>query len=397
MFFLALIYLAFISLGLPDSLLGSSWPIIYTQLGVPVGSAGYVSATIAAGTIVSSLLSHWIIDRLGTGKVTVISVALTAFALLGFALTPSFLWLIVFAIPLGLGAGAVDAGLNHFVAEHYAAKHMNWLHCAWGVGAMLGPIVIATLTSSGYGWRSSYGSISIIQLVLVGILLISLPMWGRVASARQTEVPSHIEPQLPKAGIFASLRLKGVKLAMLTFFLLTTIESCFILWGASYLVNGRGVSPESAAGWIALFFLGMTIGRGLSGFISIKLSNEALIRLGSALSISGLIILMLPLPTLFALVALLVVGLGISPIFPSMLHQTPVYFSKRNAQATIGLQMASAYTASTLMPPPTRSVFCQHNFPTDAATTSLLRLWVAFQFHTLAVCHNTERGSLKTS
>lgn len=361
MIFLLLIYLAFISLGLPDSMLGSAWPIMYVQFGVPVGSAGYIAVAVACGTIVSSLLSHRLIGRLGTGRVTIISVMLTAVALMGFAVTPSFAWLIIFAIPLGLGAGAVDTGLNQFVAEHYAAKHMNWLHCAWGIGAMMGPVMTAAFTSSGYGWRSGYGSVSVVQFVLVGLLLFSLPMWRKYES-RGVSGAEHADSHAGRDGLRASLKVKGVSLAMLIFFLLTTIESSFILWGASYLVKAKGLVPESAAGWVALFFLGITAGRALSGFLSIRLSNETLIRLGSVLAIAGLIILMLPLPTVFALMALLLVGLGIAPIFPSMLHQTPIHFSKGNAQAVMGMQIASAYAAAMLMPPLLGQIFSRTTF-----------------------------------
>ncbi len=350
MIFLALIYLAFISLGLPDSLLGSSWPIINVDLGVPVGNAGFISVLVSGGTIISSLFSHHLIKRYGTGKVTVASVSMTAIALLGFSLSPSFLWLLLCAIPLGLGAGAVDSGLNEFVAEHYEAKHMNWLHCFWGVGAMLGPILISALTRWGQNWRSGYSTISIIQFFLVVLLLFSLPMWkkyDRPHEVHTKEIRSHKE----KHGLLTPLRAKGALVAMLTFFLYTSIEASMMLWGASYLVKTKSILPENAAGWVSLFFLGITGGRMLSGFISMKLSNEALIRIGSILVMAGLTLMLLPLPNQIAICAYIIIGLGLAPIYPSMLHQTPVYFGKDNAQATMGLQMAFAYTGTTLIPP----------------------------------------------
>lgn len=362
MIFLALIYLAFISLGLPDSLLGSSWPLMKVDYGVPVGNAGFISVIVSIGTIVSSLFSHRVIRRFGTGKVTVVSVTLTAIALLGFFLSPSFLWLLVCAVPLGFGAGAVDSGLNEFVAEHYEAKHMNWLHCSWGIGAMLGPILISTLTQSGHSWRSGYMSIAIIQLALIALLLFSLPMWRKYEKPGFDAQRTDMKASGKKQGTFAPLQAKGAMFAMLTFFLYAAIENSMILWGASYLVNVKGMQPESAAGWISLFFLGITAGRMLSGFISIKQSNEVLIRVGSILIIAGVFIMLLPLPTLFTMAGLVIVGLGLAPIYPSMLHQTPIYFKNENAQAAMGLQMAFSYCGVTLMPPLFGQLFSRVSF-----------------------------------
>ena len=362
MIFLMLIYLAFISLGLPDSLLGSAWPTMYSSFGVSIGNAGYISALVTAGTIVSSLFSHRIISKFGTGKVTVVSVTLTAAALLGFSLSPSFVWLLVFAVPLGLGAGAVDSGLNEFVAEHYAAKHMNWLHCFWGIGAMFGPILISFLLQHGYGWSSGYLSISVIQFFLVVSLLLTLPMWRKFEKKLP---PGQIESSPPAGfgqGLANLLHTKGAVFAMLTFFLYTSIESSMMLWGASYLVNAKKLLPETAAAWLSLFFLGITAGRAISGFVSMKLSNKALIQFGSVFMLFGLVVLLLPLPPVFAMLAFIIIGLGLAPIFPSMLHQTPLFFGKENAQAIMGMQMAFAYTGSTLIPPLFGQLFSHVNF-----------------------------------
>ncbi len=361
MIFLALIYLAFISLGLPDSLLGSLWPIMNVDFGVPVGNAGFISMIVSAGTIISSLFSHRVILRFGTGKVTVVSVAMTAAALLGFSLSPSYLWLLACAIPLGLGAGAVDSGLNEFVAEHYEAKHMNWLHCFWGVGAMLGPVLVSALMQWGNSWRNGYSIISIIQFTLVALLLFSLPMWRKYESPSAVHTESLSGPKA-KHGLLAPLRAKGAVAAMLTFFLYISVESLMILWGASYLVQTEGIPAENAAGWVSLFFFGITAGRMLSGFFSIKFSNEALIRGGAILVIAGIILMLLPLPSFVTICAFLIIGLGLAPIYPSMLHQTPVYFGKENAQATMGLQMAFAYTAITLVPPLFGQLFAHTSF-----------------------------------
>lgn len=361
MIFLALIYIAFISLGLPDPVLGSSWPIMNKEFGVPVGNAGYVSMTITAGTIISSLFSHHLIKRYGTGKVTVVSVAMTALALLGFSFSPSFAWLMACAVPLGLGAGAVDSGLNEFVAEHYAAKHMNWLHCFWGIGTILGPVIISVLTQWGKTWRNGYFSISIMQFILVTLLLYSLPMWKKYEST-SAEHMVELQAAKTKHGLFTPLRVKGAAFAMVSFFLYMSIEASMILWGASYLVKVKNMLPESAAGWVSMFFVGITVGRMLSGFISIKLSNRALIRIGAILIIVGLVIMLLPMPVPYTIAAFIIVGMGLAPIYPSMLHQTPVHFGKENAQATMGFQMAFAYTGTALMPPLFGQLFARATF-----------------------------------
>lgn len=350
MLILALIYLAFISLGLPDSLLGSSWPLMHLEFAVPVDRAGIVSMIISGGTIISSLFSHRVIKRYGTAKVTVASVAMTTVALLGFSLSLRFHWLFFLAVPLGLGAGAVDAGLNEFVAEHYAAKHMNWLHCFWGVGAMLGPMLIAVFTRLGGGWRSGYFNISLVQFALVLTLLAALGKWTEMEHSKSRQ-HSATKEGTKKHSLLAPLKSKGAPLAMLTFFFYTSVEASVMLWGASYLVNTKFMAPETAAGWVSLFFLGLTGGRMLSGFASMKLSSETLIRIGTLLVLGGLIIMALPVPTLLATSALVLVGIGLAPIFPSMLHLTPVYFEREIAQAAMGMQMAFAYTGTTLMPP----------------------------------------------
>lgn len=358
--FLVLIYLAFISLGLPDSVLGSSWPIMNAEFGVPSENVGFVSIIISIGTIISSLFSHHLIKRFGTGKVTLVSVAMTALALLGFSFAPSFEWLLVCAVPLGLGAGAVDSGLNEFVAEHYSAKHMNWLHCFWGVGTMLGPLILSTLTRTGQTWRSGYFSISIIQFALVILLLFFLPMWKKYENLSVENIEK--ESKKEKNNSFSSLQVKYAVLTLITFFLYSAIEATMTLWGSSYLVETKSVVPESAAGWISVFFLGITVGRLLSGFVSVKLSNENLIRSGAILAITGLFIMALPLPAAFTIFAYIIIGIGLAPIYPSMLHQTPVYFGKENSQAAMGLQMAFAYTGTTLMPPLLGQLFSRVSF-----------------------------------
>lgn len=356
-FFLLIIYLAFISLGLPDSLLGSAWPVMQYDLNASFETAGMLYMIVAAGTIVSSLFSGKAIDTFGTGKVTLVSVLLTAGALLGFSFSPSLIWLVICAIPLGLGAGAVDAGLNSYVAAHYKAHHMSWLHCFWGVGATLGPIIMSQVMLQEGTWRDGYFTIAMIQFGLVLILLFTLPLWGRVAAlsqaAKQAEgiqTESVVEHEADQGNV-KPLKIKGVKYALATFLFYSAVEATVGLWGSSYLVAEKGLSAASAAQWISIYYAGITIGRFITGFITFKVSNKMLIRSGQLIALGGALLLLLPVPTAVSVAGLLIIGLGLAPIFPCMLHETPVRFGKKHAQSIMGYQMAFAYTGSTLMPP----------------------------------------------
>lgn len=356
-FFLLIIYLAFISLGLPDSLLGSAWPVMQYDLNASFETAGMLYMIVAAGTIVSSLFSGKAIDTFGTGKVTLVSVLLTAGALLGFSFSPSLIWLVICAIPLGLGAGAVDAGLNSYVAAHYKAHHMSWLHCFWGVGATLGPIIMSQVMLQDGTWRDGYFTIAMIQFGLVLILLFTLPLWGRVATlsqaAKQAEgiqTESLVEHEADQGNV-KPLKIKGVKYALATFLFYSAVEATVGLWGSSYLVTEKGLSAASAAQWISIYYAGITIGRFITGFITFKVSNKMLIRSGQLIALGGALLLLLPVPTAVSVAGLLIIGLGLAPIFPCMLHETPVRFGKKHAQSIMGYQMAFAYTGSTLMPP----------------------------------------------
>ncbi|WP_336774616.1 MFS transporter [Paenibacillus sp. MMO-58] len=354
-FFLIIIYLAFISLGLPDSLLGTAWPVMRPELNAPLGAAGVLYMTIAAGTIVSSLASGTILNRFGTGRVTLVSCIMTAGALLGYATSPSLVWLLVCAIPLGLGAGAVDAGLNNYVAAHYKAHHMSWLHCFWGVGATLGPVIMAQFITNN-AWRYGYLTVAAIQCALVVILFFSLPLWDRVAkihkrvSARAAQEEAVNEPE-EKSAAGHPLKIRGVKLALVSFMLYCGIEAAVGLWGSSYLVNMKSVSASTAAQWVSLYYAGITAGRFITGFITFKVSNRNLIRGGQLIALIGALLLFLPLPEGFALAGFITVGFGLAPIYPCMLHETPVRFGKKKSQSIMGYQMAVAYTGSTLMPP----------------------------------------------
>ncbi|MBA2936918.1 MFS transporter [Paenibacillus sp. CGMCC 1.16610] len=356
--FLVVIYLAFISLGIPDSLLGSAWPVIRPDIGASFGFAGILSMIVAGGTIVSSLASGRLVQRVGTGKITLISCCLTAGALLGFSMAPSMIWLIFLAVPLGLGGGAIDAALNHYVAENYKAHHMNWLHCFWGVGATLGPIIMSFYIAEHNSWRDGYSTVSMIQFTLAIVLLVTLPLWKRVAAIKETEGPNSENPQdqvgeqiqpaaISKASV---LQIKGVKPTLIAFLFYCGVESTAGLWGASYLVGARNMTAETAAGWISLYYGGITIGRLITGFITMKVHNRVLIRCGQIIAIAGGGMLLLPLPQIF-LVGLILIGIGLAPIYPGLLHETPARFGRENSAKLMGFQMAVAYTGSTFLPP----------------------------------------------
>lgn len=344
---LALIYVSFISLGLPDSLLGSAWPQMQESLGVSLSLGGVISFLITASTILSSLMSHRVIQRFGTGGVTMCSVAMTALALLGFSLSNSFFALCLWAIPYGLGAGSVDAALNNFVALHCKAKHMSWLHCFWGIGTTGGPYIMGLCLSRGMGWQAGYRTISFLQMALTLILLLSLPLW------KKQELPlsgsETVRPQTPQWGKL--LKRPGVKAALTAFFFYSALELTTGLWGSSYMVAIRGISPETAAKWISLFYLGITAGRFFSGFLTLRFSDDAMVRLGEGTAIVGIILLLLPLHNLFLCVGLILTGLGCAPIYPSLLHATPQRFGKSLSQSLMGTQMAISYLGSTTMPP----------------------------------------------
>lgn len=346
---LAIIYLAFISLGLPDSLLGSAWPSMYPQFHVPVSYAGIISMIIAAGTIISSLQSDRMTRKLGAGKVTAISVGLTAAALLGFSVTKNFWMLCIWAIPYGLGAGSVDAALNNYVALHFKSKHMSWLHCMWGLGAAAGPYIMGYALSNGNGWNAGYRYISIIQIVLTAILFFSLPLWKR-NHTHEADTPQEIGDSKPLS-LKQIVRIPGAKEVMICFFCYCAIESTAILWASSYLHLYKGVTAEKAASYAGVFLFGITVGRAISGFITMKLTDTQMVRLGQVLIAVGILAMLLPGTEVVTLIGLALAGLGCAPIYPCIIHSTPVHFGAGKSQALIGVQMASAYVGSCFMPP----------------------------------------------
>ncbi len=344
---LAIIYLSFISLGLPDSLLGSAWPTIVRELEVPLSYAGIISMIISLGTIVSSLLSDKLTHKLGAGRVTAISVLMTALALLGFSLSRSFLLLCVLAIPYGLGAGAVDAALNNYVALHYKSRHMSWLHCFWGVGASVGPYIMGYAISEGNGWRSGYGTVSLIQLVLTLAIFASLPLWkGQVGDTADSDF------QEADLTIKDAISIPGVKSVLIAFFAYCAFETTCGLWASTYLVENKGIDTVTAASYASLFYIGITIGRFACGFIADTVSDKNMIRLGAILAGAAVIMIALPIKdNATPIIGLVLAGVGAAPIYPSIIHSTPESFGKENSHAIVGIQMAFAYTGSTLMPP----------------------------------------------
>ena len=341
---LVIIYLAFISLGLPDSLLGSAWPVMHMEFGVPISYAGAVSMMIAAGTILSSLLSDHLTRRLGTGRVTAISVGMTAAALFGFSISGTYRMLLLWAIPYGIGAGGVDAALNNYVALHYASRHMSWLHCFWGVGASVGPVIMGAAITGGMGWNGGYRIIGILQIVLTAILVFSLPLWkGRDEEKKEN------------GAIPLSLRqiidIPGAKSVMLCFFCYCALEQTTGLWASTFLVLRWNVSAEQAATLAGLFFIGITTGRAISGFATFRFNDSQMVRIGQGIMLAGIIIMLLPISKTLAMIGIVAIGVGCAPVYPSLIHSTPDHFGADKSQAIIGLQMASAYLGTCLMPP----------------------------------------------
>jgi fucose permease len=362
---LAMIYLAFVSLGLPDSLLGAAWPSMYQNFDVPISYAGGISVVIALGTIISALLSDRFTLRFGAGKVTALSVCLTALALFGFSISGSYWQLCLFAIPYGLGAGGVDAALNNYVALHYASRHMSWLHCMWGVGASIGPYIMGFALTRGQGWQGGYRYIALMQIVLTVVLVLSVPLWKQrpgngdtVASLAEGSADSSSLGASAEAKDSSALKLReiiqipGARQVFVMFFCYCAIETTAGLWASSYMVTYKGISVEDAASWASMFYIGITVGRALSGFMTMRFNDATMIRIGYTVMACGLLMMMLPVSGGFGVLGgLVVLGLGCAPVYPCVIHSTPETFGASRSQAIVGVQMASAYTGSLLMPP----------------------------------------------
>ena len=361
-FLLAIIYAAFISLGLPDSLLGSAWPVMHEMLGVPVSWAGLVTMIISAGTIVSSLFSDRLTRKFGAGPVTAVSVLMTAAALFGFSISNEFWMLCLWAVPYGLGAGAVDAALNNYVALHYSSRDMSWLHCFWGVGTIISPYIMSYSLTGGLGWQQGYRTVSLLQLVLTAVLFLSLPVWKRArllqqAAAREVKeaaaggTAAAVESEKPLT-LRQALRIRGVGLVLIAFFSYCALEQTTMLWASSYLVQFRGIDASVAARFASMFCIGITAGRFLSGFVADRFGDKWMIRLGTLVVFAGILLVAAPVKMdQVSLAGLIVIGFGCAPIYPSIIHATPEHFGRENSQAVIGIQMACAYVGTTLMPP----------------------------------------------
>ncbi len=381
---LVIIYLSFISLGLPDSLLGSAWPTIYPEFGVPLSYASIIYIIISMGTVISSLQSDRLTRRFGTGIVTAVSVGMTAAALFGFSISHSFLALCLWSIPYGLGAGGVDASLNNYVALHYESRHMSWLHCMWGVGATLGPYVMSYALTRNMGWNAGYRIIAVLQILLTVILVFSLRLWkGRIVTDSDTEN----EVTAKALTLREIVQIPGAKEVMLCFFCYCAVEQTTSLWASSYLTLYKGIEPEAAAGFASMFFIGITIGRAVSGFITMRLNDVQMIRLGEVIVGIGVIILLLPMGGTASLVGFILIGLGCAPIYPCIIHSTPAHFGADRSQAIIGVQMASAYIGNCLMPP----VF---GLIANHISVALLPVYLIVLLILMAVMH--ERLTIKT-
>lgn len=341
------IYIAFVSLGLPDSLLGCAWPVMHLDFNVPLSYAGAVTMVIAFGTVVSSVLSDRLTKKFGTSLVTVSSVLLTVIALFGFSMSDAYFKLFIWAVPYGLGAGAIDAALNNYVAVHYASRFMNWLHCFWGAGAMISPYIMSHFLAKGGEWQKGYSSVGFIQLAILAVLIATLPVWNKVRTKEEIES----EKSRETLSIKNVLKIPGVKFVFLGMFAYCSVEATTFAWTSSYFVTGKGMSPEAAAKYAAFYYIGITAGRFLCGFVSDKLGDFGIIRIGMVLIAGGIITLIVSKNDIMCLVGVLATGLGCAPVYPALIHVTPTSFGEDKSQSIVGLQMASAYFGSTFMPP----------------------------------------------
>lgn len=345
---IAIIYLSFISLGLPDSLLGSAWPVMRVEFDAPLSFAGIISMIICAGTIVSSLLSDRLTKKLGTGPVTAISVTMTAVALFLFSISTEYWMLVIFAVPYGLGAGGVDASLNNYVALHLKARHMSWLHCMWGVGAAVSPYIMSYAITGGSGWNQGYLIVAIIQICLSAMLFISLPLWKKCAKIDAGEVAQVNAQPVKVKEIFAT---RGATACFICFFCYCALEQTTMLWANSYMMSHNGITAEEAAKFASLFFIGITVGRGINGFLTLKFNDKTLIRAGQVLILIGVIFVVIPDIFALTVAGFIIIGLGCAPVYPCIIHSTPELFGADKSQALIGVQMASAYMGSCFAPP----------------------------------------------
>ena len=347
---LIIIYLAFIMLGLPN-VLGSAWPIMHIDLGVSAAHAGIISMILSGSTILAAFWCDKVTRHLGTSKVTLISLIVIAVSLIGFSKGNYFILLCLWSVPLGFGMGFIDATLNHIVALHYEAKHMNWLHAFWGVGAAIGPIIMSSFLLREGSWSAGYRFIGLIQIAFIIVFILTFKLWQKVKIVSNVASTDSEDHEQEGSNFKNLIALPGVKQSLLVFFSYCAIEATFGLWASSYFVIVRNLTEETAALWVSLYFGGITVGRFMAGFLTMKLNHKKLIGLGSGLIGLGILILFLSVPESFLLLALFLIGFGCAPIFPSLIHETPNNFGAKHSQAIIGIQMAFAYMGSMLMPP----------------------------------------------
>ncbi len=376
---IAIIYLSFISLGLPDSLLGSAWPVMRVEFDAPLSFAGIISMIICAGTIVSSLLSDRLTKKLGTGPVTAISVTMTAVALFLFSMSTECWMLVIFAVPYGLGAGGVDASLNNYVALHLKARHMSWLHCMWGVGAAVSPYIMSYAITGGSGWNQGYLIVAIIQICLSAMLFISLPLWKKCAETDAGEVAQVNAQPVKVKEIFTT---RGATACFICFFCYCALEQTTMLWANSYMMSHNGITAEEAAKFASLFFIGITVGRGINGFLTLKFNDKTLIRAGQTLILIGVIFVVIPDIFALTVAGFIIIGLGCAPVYPCIIHSTPELFGADKSQALIGVQMASAYMGSCFAPP-------LYGLLANHVSTELLPAYLAAFLVLMFVMHET--------
>ena len=375
----AIIYLSFISLGLPDSLLGAAWPVMRIQFNSPDSFASIISVIIGLGTITSSLLSDRLTKRFGAGLVTAVSTAMIAVALFLFSISTQFWMLALFAIPYGLGAGGVDAALNNYVALHLKSRHMSWLHCLWGVGASVSPYIMSYALTGGSGWHEGYFIVAAIQIALSAVIFISLPLWKKAGSSifKDNAQPAQKrEKALPLKDVF---KIKGAAACFLCFFCYCALEQTSMLWASSYMIAHNGISEETAAMFASLFFIGITVGRGLNGFLTFKFSDRTLIRAGYSIIVCGAVLISIPSVDALTVAGFIVLGLGCAPVYPSIIHSTPALFGAQNSQAMIGVQMAFAYIGGLASP--------LFGVLADAITPNILPFYIAFFLVIMIVMH----------
>ncbi len=344
---LIVIFIDFIGLGIPDSLFGPAWPAIYEEMGLPVSVGSVVSLINTGGTVISSLMSAYLIKRFGTARVTAFSTVVTAVALLGFSFSGNFVFLCLFSLPLGLGGGAIDSALNNYVALHYKATHMNFLHCFYGIGVTLSPFFMSLALAENNDWRGGYRMAFLVQILIAAVTVLSIPLWKKTA---EKEGSAAEEAQVAVSPLYLA-KMRKVRMSWLMFICSCAIECTAGIWGSTFLVESKGVLPESAAEIIMFYYMGMAVGRFLSGVLAARLSAWKIIRMGTAVLCVAIVLLFLPLPTFGIAAALFLVGLGNGPIFPNLTHLTPETVGKELSGSAIGSQMAAAYVGIMVFPP----------------------------------------------